>query len=392
MGEQDEQLHRFLEQAFQERIGRFPQTLTALGRRDQKDRLDDQSESAAQDFRALLVGQLEAIGAFARDKLSPHAQLNVRVFEQDARQTLARLQYRAQEYLVNQKFGLHTDFPAFMINMHGVADLQDARDYVARLRAFGRACDQVIEELERREAMGIVPPAFLFPQMLDDCRRFVGDPSDTQPVDANVLLADLRAKLAELGDRGDPGEAGKDLLQAAAQALRETVLPGYERLIAFLERQESRAPAEGGAWSLPDGEAYYRMCLARHTTTALSADEIHRLGLDEVARIRGEMIALKGALGFGGYGDDELGTLFSHARDHDGFYYPQTPAGRAAYMEEMNAAIVEMKTLLPQYFASLPKDELLVKAVEPHRERTAGIAFYQGPAEDGSRPGIFYIN
>jgi uncharacterized protein (DUF885 family) len=380
-----EQLRRFFEDAFQERVNRSPQTLTALGIKTCQDQLDDLSESRRQADHDLIQDQLRRLQQFDLVALAPADQLNVRVFKHDAEQLLARFRYRFHDYLVNQKFGLHTDFPAFMINMHGIADLEDARNYIARLHALEGSCRQVIDELDKRASLGVTPPAYLFPQMIGDCENFIDGASGGR-LEHNVLYEDFQAKLGRLEGLAQP-ERGT-LLDGLKQALQASVIPAYERLTGYLKRQQGKAPAEAGAWSLPEGDSYYKMCLQRHTSTALSADEIHQHGVREAARIQGEMLQLKERIGFRG----SLQDVFSFAREHPDFYYPQTEEGRQHYLDALNATVAHVRTLLPGLFNVLPRDELLVKAVERHREKTAGLAFYEGPAAGGSRPGIFYVN
>ncbi|MFC3608030.1 DUF885 domain-containing protein [Stutzerimonas tarimensis] len=379
------QLHQFFEEAFEARIERSPQTLTTLGIRRRADELDDYSDAARVAEHDLVATQLEELERFDPALLCVEDRLSHEMFRYDAQALLDGFRFRHHGYLVNQKFGLHTDFPAFMINMHRVADVADARAYIARLGAFDRACNQVIIELERREAVGMVPPAYLFPQMIGDCRAFVAD-GDPQAVEGNPLYRDLADKLDRLGNL--PTAERQALLQEAARALSESVLPAYRRLAAFLERQKPRAAGEAGAWALPDGDAWYRFCLARETTTELSADDIHELGLREVMRLQEEILGLRSGLGV----DGSLADLFEHARENPDFYYPDSDAGRARYLAEMKATVAAMEPRLPELFNRLPQDELLIKPVEPHREKTAGLAFYQGPSTDGSRPGIFYLN
>ena len=379
-------IDRFFETAFEERINRSPQLLTSLGIKRNQDQLDDLSDAKLEGDRQLIEDQLRRLEGFDYANLEPSEQLNYRVFRSEAELLLKRYHYRFHEYLVSQKFGLHTDVPAFMINMHRIDSVQDARDYLARLRALSKAGDQVINGLNRRASMGIVPPAFLFPQIIDDCRRFVGESDAGKTPENNVLFEDFRSKLEKLPNLD---QATKDeLLHEAGAALREHVIPVYERLTAYMERQISQAPPEAGACSMPDGENYYSVCLEKHTSTSLTAEAIHQLGLTEVSRIKKEIHSLQPLLGYHG----SLEALFEYAREHPDFYHPQTEAGREACLAELNSYTEKMSALLPQLFATLPQDELLIKAIERHRERTAGLAFYEGPSSDGRRPGIFYVN
>jgi uncharacterized protein (DUF885 family) len=377
-------IRQFFEDAFQERINRSPETLAALGIRRASDRLDDRSEAGLAADRDLVLDQLQRLARFEFSSLNRADQLSCRIFRREAERVLERYHYRFHDYLVNQKFGLHTEFPAFMINLHAIASAEDARSYIARLHAFDQCCSQVIAGLARREEFGVILPAFLLPQVIGDCRDFRGE-RDARP-EENLLYADFSAKLGKL--EGLTEEHRQGLLGELKQALLRSVIPAYERLGAFLERQQCVAPAEGGAATLPCGADFYRMCLAEHTTTKLSAGQIHQLGLDKVASVQQDMMALKERIGFRG----SLRDFFAFVQCKPEFYYPQTSAGRQRYLDDMQGIISRIAPRLPELFTQLPQDELKVKVVERHRERTAGIAFYEGPAADGSRPGIFYVN
>jgi uncharacterized protein (DUF885 family) len=379
-------IRRFFEDAFWERVSRSPQTLTALGIKRHQDRLDDLSDERQQTDRNLLQAQLQQLRQFDFASLAPEDRFSYRIFQYDAEKALDRFQYRFHDYLVNQKFGLHTQFPAFMINMHHIENLQDARHYISRLKAFDQSCNQVLDGLDRRQSMGVVPPVFLFPQMIGDCEEFVGGEENAARIENNVLFEDFTIKLEAL-DGVSPLERDA-LIEGVERALQETVFPAYRKLIAHLKRQQASAPEESGAWALPDGAGFYQMCLKQHTSTTLTPDEIHALGIREVARIQQEIIALKTGMEFEG----SLQDFFSFARKSPYFYFEQTEQGRQACLAKLDGFIERIRALLPTLFTALPENDLLVKPVERHREKTAGLAFYQGPAADGSRPGIFYVN
>lgn len=382
---QDAAIHRFFEEAFLERLHRSPQAMTALGIHRDQDRLDDLSDKKQCEDYELIADQLRRLEGFDFSKISPSNQLNFRLFQNEAELKLKRFPYRFHEYSVTQKFGLHTDFPAFMINMHRIATVEDAQNYLARLRAVGKAGAQVINGLEQRAALGIVPPAFLIPQIIDDSKRFIDEANDSS-LERNSLYVDFRTKLAALSDIDATYRT--DLLQQAKQALSDEVLPFYRKLASYMEHQLSHAPAEGGACRLPDGDAYYRLCLERHTSTSMTAEEIFELGCRQVSALQDQILALQTRLGR----NDSLQDLFEYARSHSAFHYPQSEAGRQACLRDLHGYVDKFSPLLAHLFGILPQDALLIKAVEEHRERTAGLAFYEGPAADGSRPGIFYVN
>ncbi len=376
-------IERFFEEAFNERIGYFPQKLTLFGRNQRQDELDDYSDAGEAGYAQLARRHLQALDAFDPDTLSPAQRMNHQLFRRDCEEILERFEFRFQRYALDQKFGLHAEFPAFMINMHRITGEQDATNYVARLRAFSEATDQVIDSVALRRERGVLLPRFLTEQIISDCTRVV---DDLQQPQTSMLAVDFRSKLDEA--QAVPPASFKTLVAECQQALAEQVRPAYDRLGAFMQTLLAEAPEQGGLSSLADGEAYYRACLRWETSTDLSAQQIYELGLSEVARIQDEIRQLLPQVDFSG----DLRGFFEFTRDDPRFYYPQTAGGRQAYLDDLDRVIDRIQQRLPELFHVLPADPLQVRAVEPHREQTAGMAFYHGPAADGSRPGTFYIN
>lgn len=171
-------------------------------------------------------------------------------------------------------------------------------------------------------------------------------------------------------------------------ALTDSVKPAYEKLVAYLTELETTATTDDGVWKWENGDEFFNVALARTTTTNLTAEEIHQIGLDEVARIHDEMRAIKDKVNF----DGDLSAFMQFMRNDDQFYYAGDEAGKARYLAEATALIENMKGSLDDMFATKPKSDITVKAVEPFREQSAGKAFYQRPSEDGSRPGLYYAN
>jgi uncharacterized protein (DUF885 family) len=178
------------------------------------------------------------------------------------------------------------------------------------------------------------------------------------------------------------------LLGDAKKALTDSLKPAYEKLIATLQDLERRATDDAGVWKFPDGAAFYEYALRRTTTTDLTASQIHELGLKEVARIQDEMRKIKDKVGFKG----DLPAFFKFMREDPQFYLPDTDEGRAKYLARAVQIVDDMKKRLDELFITKPKGDIVVKAVEKFREQSAGKAFYQQPAPDGSRPGMFYVN
>ncbi len=386
-------LNAWFETKFDAAVARDPMRQTYLGIKDRYDEWSDPSEAferAELEIQRAEVAEMKA--SFDFEKLDPQAKLSWRLAEYELERAEAAFPFRNHNYTFNQMFGVQSGIPAFLINQHTVTSAADAEAYIARLNGVPAYLGQHVDNARASAGLGIKPPAFVYDYVLSDARGLItGYPfsgKDDGSADS-PLMADIRAKTAALVTNGSlTAEAAADLNARAAAALVTSVGPAYEAAIAELERQQKTATKDDGAWKLPDGEAYYNMRLAQMTTTDLTADEIHQIGLDEVARIHAEMQAIMTQVGFKG----SLQDFFEFMRTDPRFYKPETPEGRAEYLAEAEAAIAKMKGDLPKLFNTFPKADMVVKAVEPFREKSAGKAFYSRPAPDGSRPGIYYAN
>jgi uncharacterized protein (DUF885 family) len=257
--------------------------------------------------------------------------------------------------------------------------------YVGRLQNVPKLFEQLIEGLEIRADLGIIPPKFVFPRVLRVSRNVITGPPFDDSGDDSPILADFKSKVSELGISDDEKS---DLIERAKEALVAHVGPAYERLIAYLTELETRATTDDGVWKLPDGEAYYAYRLRDMTTVDLTSKEIHDIGIVEVGRIHSEMRVIMDDVGFKG----SLQEFFEFMREDRQFYYDDTAEGKQAYLDRATEIIETMKGRLDELFTVKPNAPIVVKAVEPFREKSAGGAFYQRPSPDGSRPGVYYAN
>ncbi|MEI7933378.1 MAG: DUF885 domain-containing protein, partial [Alphaproteobacteria bacterium] len=261
--------------------------------------------------------------------------------------------------------------------------------YIARVGLIGKALDQVLARAKAAAGKGIRMPRFTYDQSLDEIKRMTtGAPFSAGPDSA--LFADARTKIAGLKTAGKITDAQAASLQAqVASAMTTKMKPAYDRVAAWLTSDAPNASAEAkGAGALPDGANYYNASLYLQTTTDMTAEQIHQLGLSEVARIRGEMEAVKARTGFTG----TLDQFFVFMRTDKRFYLPDTDAGRQQYLHLAEGYLGEMKKRLPVFFGRLPKADLVVRRVEAFREEPGGAQHYQRGAADGSRPGVFYAH
>ena len=384
---ESKRVNEFFDRKFDENIARHPQLASQLGLKIGYDKWEDLSDASnAEDLSISLQNLAELKRNFDFDKLDPQTQLSWRLFEHDVQLNAAGFRFRFHNYPVNQMYGWHSATPTFLINIHRIDNVQDAEAYIARLNGVDEQADQVIKNLQTRAEKGIIAPKFVFPLVLDASRKVIqGRPFDASGNDSAVL-ADFTKKVTALKDVDQPTR--DRLIADAAKALTTSFKPAYEKLIAYLEAQEKVAPVEGGAWQFPDGRVFYEMALRRTTTTNLSADEIHEIGLKEVARIHGEMREIMKKVKFKG----DLQAFFKFVQTDPQFYLPDTDEGRAEYLERATNIIDTMRGRLDELFITKPKADVVVKAVEKFREKSAGKAFYQRPTPDGSRPGMFYVN
>ncbi|GER08136.1 hypothetical protein JCM17843_24460 [Kordiimonadales bacterium JCM 17843] len=381
-----QKLMAFFQKAFEEDVARSPMTQAYMGRKTEDyGKWDDLSDEAAAEELAINKARLEALKSFDVEALEPSAKLSYRLFQTVTSRDVESYKWRKYSYPVNQMFGWQQQIPSFLINIHGVTEASDADAYIARLEGVGGLVDQLIAHMKEREDMGIMPPKFVYPIVIEATRNVITGAPFGDSDENSALMDDIESKIAKLDL---PEDEAADLTARARAALKDVFGPAYERLIAEMERQEKIATTDDGVWKLPDGADYYAAQLASYTTTDLSADEIHQIGLDNVDRIHGEMRKIMEQVGFEG----DLQAFFEFMRTDEQFYYENTDAGRQRYLDEATALIDTMRTRLPEVFGILPKADLVVKRVEPFREKAAGKAFYQQPALDGSRPGTYYAN
>jgi len=377
----------FFEKCWDETLSRHPVDESFYGIKTHYDQLEDLSDEKATADEKVWERQLADLKKNIKfEALDPQTQLSYKLFEREAAREAEEFKYRFDIYPVSQMRGVHAQMPTFMINIHKVDDVKDAEVYIARLRAFPKLFDQLLVNLKVREEKGVVAPRFVFPLVLDACHKVIqGKPFDSGPNDS-PLLEDFTKKATALG-KADAATRER-LVADATKALNESVKPAYENLIAFLKEQAKRATEDDGVWKFGDGAEFYESALHRTTTTNMSAKEIHETGLKEMARIQDEINKIREKVGFKG----DLQAFFKFMREDQQFRLPSNEQGRAKYLATATDIIETMKKRLDELFVTKPKADIVVKAVESFREKSAGKAFYQQPAPDGTRPGMFYVN
>ena len=388
-----ERLNAWFADRWQERLARKPMLRTSLGLDGPHGRLDDISRLGMDEDAALEEAWLEELERdFDVTRLSPEAALSHRLWAFAARDALDGHLWADKTYAFTHMSGPHTGLPSFLINTHKVETADDARAYISRLRAADAYLAGARERAEAQASEGVFLPAFVYPKLSEAARNVIaGAPfrpqsegaSDSSP--DSPLWADFKTKVALLDIPATEQDA---LLDEARAALLEDVLPAYDDLLSLWERHAIVASDDDGVWKIDETGDYYAARLRHYTTTDLSADEIHEIGLREVAAIQSEMESIVDEVGF----DGTLEEFFVHLRTDPQFTYPDDAEGRERYIDEATAYIDAMRARLDELFITKPRAGVVVKRVEPFREDSAFFAFYERPAQDGSRPGTYYIN
>jgi uncharacterized protein (DUF885 family) len=386
-------LNEWFEDKFEQELMLSPTFLTSLGRSERQDEIDDYSEQAYEARITLKRANLaELQSAFDYTKLSDDAKLSYDLWVYMSEKALAEYEFRDNSYVFEQMNAVHSFFPQLLIALHKVETGEHMQQYLKRVSATGRALDQLIDNSKKIAEKGVRPPYFAFEAVIDESTKIItGAPFSKG--DDSAIWADAQAKIAVLLDQTQitQSEAEK-LTNNIKQALINDFKPAYERLIAWQKADKVNATAQAlGASALPNGIAFYNERLANQTTTNLSADEIHNIGLAEVTRLRSEMEVVKAEFGFEG-SLQEFFVFLRDTKDDRRLYYPDTDEGRQGYIDDATAAINKIKKVLPDYFGILPKANMVVKRVEAFREQDGAAQHYSSSTPDGSRPGVYYAH
>ena len=389
-----EKLNAWFEVKYEEGLMMSPLGLTFQGRKERYNEIDDMSETAQLEtlqWKGNSVQEMKT--TFDYSKLSHAAKISYDLWEHQYESGLAGKAFMRRGYAFHQMNGTHSFFPTLMMNYHSVETEQDMKDYVSRLSAIGGAMTELTDQAKLAALEGVRPPRFAYEIVVKEAQSIIsGVPFDTGSDDSS-LWADAKAKTAVLVESGViTEEQGAALLATTRSALVDNLAPGYQNLIAFMNDDiKNTSESAQGVHALPDGAAYYEYRLKSITTTDMSAEEIHQLGLDEVKRIRGEMEVIKEKDGFEGTLQEYFAKI-RDSKDDEKYYYDNTDEGRQAYIDDATAAIENLKKELPSYFGILPKADLVVKRVEAFREQDGAPQHYYRGTPDGSRPGVYYAH
>jgi uncharacterized protein (DUF885 family) len=381
-------INHFYEKTFAEVIFSEPELLSSLGLVEQfgytrhNGKLGDESPAHQQKAIDRFKKDLRQLHEYSLDRQSPSQKLSTHVLDWFLERQVEGEKWQFHNYPVNQLFGVQNQFPSFMANTHRLLAKQDCEYYIMRLDALPRKFNQLLESLKVREDKQILPPRFVVEEVLKEMSDFIA-----KPAAENILATSFKTRVAKI-DKLIPQERD-DFQKRVEASITGRVYPAYQKLIDYFKRIEPKTTTDDGVWKMPEGDAFYAYALHENTTTTMKPNDVHDLGLREVARIEAEMRGILDANGF-------AGTTIGEAMDKLGkdprFLFSNDDKGRAEALAEYKRLIDTATERCKQLFLTAPKAKCEVRRVEAFKEATAPGAYYQGGAMDGSRPGIFFAN
>jgi uncharacterized protein (DUF885 family) len=384
----DGALNALFEQIFQERVRRYPELATSLGldkgpNAHLKSELDVRPLRAARaEDLARFRSELARIQAIRPGTLSPSAQLNREVIVYQIERGMVApsrfdLDSVQRPYPIYQQGGAYFSLPDFLNTAHTIESAADAEAYLSRLALVGKAIDNDSEEQRAQAARGFLAPAWSIDLTLVQMRKL-----RSPAAEENTMVESLVRRTTEKGISGD-------WKRRAATIVANSIYPALDRQIALLEHLKPTSRPGDGAWRLPQGEAIYAAALAEATTTDFTPEQVHQMGLDQVAEISGRLDSI---LKQAGYTKGSVGERLAALNVAPSQLFPNTDAGRAQLLADLNAGVKAMYSKLPRAFATIPTQPLEIRRVPPEIQEGASNGYYNRASLDGSRPAIYFIN
>jgi uncharacterized protein (DUF885 family) len=381
-------IDQFFDDSFTLLLLRDPELLTELNLSEQfglrNDQLNNLSDAYLRDTQQLEAGILELLRSYDRESLTPDQQLSYDIYEWTLDDLVRGHEFMYHDYPLHHMVNSYNfNLESLLTEIHPLNDRQDFEDYISRLSQVDVQVDQLLEGLAIREELGIIPPDFIISMTRSNLLGFLGtsssspDSIDPQRVPIYSVLDEALAPLSSITP-----EEQDELRAAALQEVQESFIPAYLKLADYLEHLESVANDDAGVWKFPNGDAYYQYALRQETSTDLTPEEIHALGLEEVARIKGEIRELFADLGYPS--DESFGTSLNRAVQEGGFYDTSTQSEKDDYVAAVEALIEEADQRMGELFDIGPS-----WGVEVVPGPMGG--YYVHGAPDGSRPGAYHV-
>ena len=383
------QLRAVMDKVVAETLMTSPELLTQLGfdkgpNAAKKAQLDDRSQAKVLADRETFRGHMAELRAVDRAGLNAEEAVWYDTLEYFGDTAISgyRFPYGGggfgpSPYTVSQLTGAYQQIPDFLDSQHSIETAEDAEAYLSRVAAFATALDQETERMELDFEAGAVPPDFVIARTLTQMEALMANGA------AGTTLVQSVAR--RTGEKGIPGDWGS----RAEAIVKDAVFPALSRQAEALIARQAAATHDAGVWRLPDGEAFYRYGIQSYTTTNLSGDEIHRIGLEQLAELSARADELLKAQGLT---QGSVGQRIAALGDDPRYLYPNTDEAKEQLLADLNAQMADMARRLPQYFGRIPQAGVEIRRVPVAIEAGAPGGYYNAPALDGSRPGAYYIN
>ena len=394
MNEGHDAFDGFLEHVLDELSLRVPEFPTQMGlfetsgTRIPQDRFTDISDAAALDRQQTLRNLSSRLAEFEHDQLSSEQRTTAEVlgffFDYVHERDWIGIKgedFLHHEYLIRPSVGLQSDLPLFLSDLHPMRHQQDAMDYVDRLRFIAPMLSEAGDLIVERQHNGLLPPTFLIRDTIREISEFTAIEARD-----NIVCRTFAEKSEELPDVS--AAQRERMLASIEKEIRDTTYPAYSQLANTLSLQEKAAYDDPGLWRLPNGEAYYDFLLHAATTTALSASEIHEIGLAETEKLEEEIISASSNLGYNIHNIGDCHRLLNADQKHSRSESVETPQD---IVDKVESLIASIEGHLPSLFHHLPTSKVMVKPIPEFAESSRNQS-YQPPSLDGSRPGLFELN
>lgn len=392
----------FYDRLFVELALESPEIVTSLGIPGLYDMykgdLDDVSDAENKKSFEKLKKDYETLQSYDFESQSKENQLNTKILGWFLGKQVEGEKYMYHGYPVNQMFGVQNGLPSMMESAHKLRNKSDVEAYITRLSKFDTKFEQVLEGLKIREEKGIIPPKYIIDKVLNEMKGFTGQKKSTKinrevpvqdPVKENILFSNFNTKIDKIEGLSD--EEKEKYKKQVEEEVKTTVFGAYNSLITYFESLKSKATNQAGVWKFPDGANFYQYQLSQNTTTNYTPQKVHDIGLSEVARIKKEMWEILEAQS---YADSTkaIGEIIQALNKEDRFLYQNNDEGRKEVLARYNEILDEITAGLDDAFDVRPKAEMEVKRVPEFKEEGSAGAYYNQPAMDGSRGGVFYAN
>ena len=344
--------------------------------------LNNESDSFRKKQMEMVKREFKILKSYDRWRIVPKNRISYDIMEWYLQDIIDGEKYMYHDYPINQMFGVQNQLPSFMASTHQVKNVRDAKYYNIRLSKFIEKFQQVIEGLKIREEKEIIPPTFVIEKVIAEMKGFISSSAAD-----NFLYKNMSEKLLKIETIKE--EEREILLADTKKQIQGNVYPAYQMLIDYLENILEQASRDAGVWKLPDGKNYYQYLLRHYTTTNLTAEQIHKIGLQEVSRIQGEMKEILESLGYKG---KSVVLIMNELSKDPRFSYNDDPESPVQVLKDYQTIIDRIEQDIDDIFDIKPKAKVIVDRIPEFKEKTAPGAYYNLPAMDGSRPGIFSVN